>query len=208
MVFSFFRSTPKPPDHEPTQTRTPTPPKPTEPNVPAPSPPTTPKAQDSNNDKVPKLWTPQTNTKLALGGALFFALSVLSTRRAFLRRVKASTPPWYTSSIYHQPKVNGGAEAFEALNLATINVLSFAMMTSGAVLWAMDINGVEDMRRYVKTRMASGVTGGEGGELSESDKEMEKQVEDFVGRYLGKRVEDGKLVDLNGKEPSKGGSSS
>ncbi|KAL2807687.1 hypothetical protein BJX63DRAFT_411525 [Aspergillus granulosus] len=203
MVFSFFSSSPKPVNTE--QAPTTAPPKPTETETPATPLPSAPTA-NPQNDELPKLWTPRTNTKLALGGALFFAFSVFTTRRAFLRRVKATTPPFWTSSPYHKPKVNGGMDAFEALNLATINVLSFAMMASGSILWAMDINGVEDMRRYVRTRAASGILGGEGNELSDADKEMEKEVEEFVGRYLGKRVEDGKLVDL--PKEGKGQSSS
>ncbi|KAJ0424247.1 hypothetical protein BJY00DRAFT_17516 [Aspergillus carlsbadensis] len=204
MVFSFFSSSPKSANAE--QAPATTLPKLAEVDTPAtaittPSPSTT--AKPADND-LPKLWTPRTNTKLALGGAIFFAFSVFTTRRAFLRRVKATTPPYWTSTPFHKPKVNGGMDAFEALNLATLNVLSFAMMATGSVLWVMDINGLEDMRRYVRTRAASGIFGGEGNELSEADKEMEKEVEKYVGRYLGKRIEDGKLVDLpkDGKEES------
>lgn len=52
--------------------------------------------------------------------------------------------------MYHRPPVNGAGDAFEALSLATLNVCSFAMMATGGVLYALDINSVEDMRRYVK----------------------------------------------------------
>lgn len=83
-------------------------------------------------------------------------------------------------------------EAFEALHLATINVLSFSMMASGGVLWAMGVNSVEDIRAYVKKRMAAGDR-----ELSQTDKEMEKEVEEWVMKYLGKRIENGKLKDLS-----------
>ncbi|KAL4975211.1 hypothetical protein BDW66DRAFT_167369 [Aspergillus desertorum] len=163
-------------------------PTPAEPNPPS-TPPT--KPTDSTDD-LPKLWTPSTNKKLFFGGAFFFALSLLTTRRALTRRFNASIPPYYTSSIYHKPEVNGGMEAFEALHLATINVLSFSMMASGGVLWAMGVNSIEDMRAYVKKRMAAG-----NGELSQTDQEMEKEVEEWVMKYLGKRIENGKLKDLN-----------
>ncbi|KAL4778681.1 hypothetical protein BJX76DRAFT_352423 [Aspergillus varians] len=195
MVLSWFRSNP-PSTPEPTPSSTPQPI-----STPAPSPtqtedtptqtPTTTTKQDTP-DALPKLWTPQTNTKLFFGGALFFTLSLFATRRALTRRLKASIPPYYTSAVYHKPEVNGGMEAFEALHLATINVLSFSMMASGGVLWAMGINGLEDMRAYVKKTMTSG-----GRELTGSDQELEKEVEDWVRRYLGKRIEEGKLKDLN-----------
>ncbi|KAL4773756.1 hypothetical protein BDW60DRAFT_20880 [Aspergillus nidulans var. acristatus] len=193
MVFSWFRSNQTPtttsspsssvqPSESSFQHSTPTPaePIPTE----------TPLAKPT--DDLPKLWTPSTNKKLFFGGAVFFALSLLTTRRALVRRFNATIPPYYTSSVYHKPQVNGGMEAFEALHLATINVLSFSMMASGGVLWAMGVNSVEDIRAYVKKRMAAGDR-----ELSQTDQEMEKEVEEWVMKYLGKRIENGKLKDLS-----------
>ncbi|KAI9374058.1 hypothetical protein BJX61DRAFT_344387 [Aspergillus egyptiacus] len=202
MLFSFFRSTPATETNKPTeQVPSPVEPQPQQQTPPpAPSHPqnTTPnqkqKTKDADDD-LPKLWTPQTNKKLLFGGALFFTLSLLATRRALNRRYKASIPPYYTSSVYHKPNVSGGAEAFEALHLATINVLSFAMMASGGVLYAMDINSLDDMRAYVKKGMLSGAAGQE---LSKEDKELERDVEEWIGKYLGKRVEGGKLVELDG----------
>lgn len=44
-------------------------------------------------------------------------------------------------------------EAFEALNIATINVASVGMMAAGGMLWALDISSVEDMRSKVRTNM-------------------------------------------------------
>ncbi|KAL2831104.1 hypothetical protein BDW59DRAFT_6916 [Aspergillus cavernicola] len=193
MVWSFFRSTPKPTDSEPTP-----PPTSTQPAPPPPPPP--PQGQDApqppskkTDPSLPSLWTPRTNTKLLFGGALFFTLSLLTTRRALTRRLNASIPPYYTSSTYFKPKVNGGTEAFEALHLATINVLSFAMMASGGVLYAMDINGLDDIRAYVKKGMSSGVAGQE---LSAADKELEKEVEQWIGKYMGKKIEGGELKDM------------
>ncbi|KAL4918599.1 hypothetical protein BDW62DRAFT_200722 [Aspergillus aurantiobrunneus] len=199
MVLSWFRST-QSPDPSPPAEPTPSSPQPTSTSIPTPTPPTeepatpTPTPKPNNDDDLPKLWTPQTNKKLFFGGALFFTLSLLTTRRALTRRLRASVPPYYTTSLYHKPEVNGGMEAFEALHLATVNVLSFGMMASGGVLWAMGINGIDDMRAYVKKGMAGG-----GRELSESDQELEREVEDWVMRYLGKRIEGGKLKDLNEK---------
>ncbi|KAL3470982.1 hypothetical protein BJX99DRAFT_250819 [Aspergillus californicus] len=190
MVFSFFRSTPAP-EATPESTPTQTPPQPQD-TAPTSTPPSPSQATKKEDPPLPKLWTPQTNTKLLLGGAFFFTLSVLATRRALTRRLRDSIPPYYTSSTYFKPKVNGGAEAFEALHLATINVLSFGMMASGGTLYAMDINGVEDMRAYVKKGMLSGAAGAE---LTDADKEVEKDVEEWIGKYLGKKVEGGKLVD-------------
>ncbi|KAL4805604.1 hypothetical protein BDV18DRAFT_141375 [Aspergillus unguis] len=196
MVLSWFRSSAASNAPSETESSPSTPAsQPTEPQS-QPQPQTqtqTPPTKPANDSDLPKLWTPQTNTKLFVGGALFFAFSLLTTRRAMVRRFNASIPPYYTSSIYHKPDVNGGLEAFEALHLATINVLSFGMMTSGGVLWAMGINGLDDLRAYVK----KGMTRGDPAEGSKTDADMEKEVEAWVMRYLGKKIEDGKLKDLD-----------
>lgn len=73
--------------------------------------------------------------------------------------------------MYHRPPVNGAGDAFEALSLATLNVCSFAMMATGGVLYALDINSVEDMRRYVKKGMGTGTV---------RDEEVEREVEEWV----------------------------
>ncbi|KAL6237020.1 hypothetical protein BDW75DRAFT_238649 [Aspergillus navahoensis] len=197
MVFSWFRSnqiataTPSS-DSEPPASSSPPQLTSTLPPAEPTTPPAPPTKSTASTDDLPKLWTPSTNKKLFFGGAFFFALSLLTTRRALVRRFNATIPPYYTSSVYHKPEVNGGMEAFEALHLATINVLSFSMMASGGVLWAMGVNSIEDMRAYVKKRMVAG----DGG-LTQTDQEMEKEVEEWVMKYLGKRIENGKLKGLD-----------
>lgn len=73
-------------------------------------------------------------------------------------------------------------EAFEALNLATINVFSFGMLTTGAAMYVLDVNGVEDMRRI----MRGGLEGAAGGK---SDEELESEVAEWVAGVLGERFE-------------------
>lgn len=94
-------------------------------------------------------------------------------------------------------------EAFEALNLATINVLSFGMMSTGAVLYAFDINGLEDMRRIVRGGL-------EGADSGKTDEELEREVTEWVVGVLGdrfeKRLEEEKLRRLHeGKGDGGGG---
>ncbi|GAA84326.1 C6 zinc finger domain protein [Aspergillus luchuensis] len=138
---------------------------------------------DEFNPPLPALWTPKTNLKLLLGGLAFFTFSIYSTRRAMNRKFLASIPPYYTSSVYHKPNVSGGAEAFEALHLATMNVLSFGMMGAGGLLYALDINGVEDMRRFVR----KGMVEGDGALMRGEDKELEREVEGWVEKVLGEK---------------------
>lgn len=78
--------------------------------------------------------------------------------------------------------MNGAGEAFEALNLATINVLSFGMMTTGAAMYALDINNLEDARRFMRVAMEGGIdTSGK------SDEVLEAEVTEWVTSLLGDR---------------------
>lgn len=128
------------------------------------------------------------NTKLLLGGVMFSALSVLVTRRSIRRRKLASIPPYYTASVYHRPRVNGALEAFEALNIATVNVLSAGMLIAGGTLYALNVNSVNDMRRLMR---------GGGGEPDDAvgqagprtDEEIEEELQEWLASVLGKRME-------------------
>lgn len=73
-------------------------------------------------------------------------------------------------------------EAFEALNLATLNVFSFGMMTAGGVMYALDVNGLEDMRRLMRGGL-------EGVAEGKSDEELENEVTEWVASVLGDRFE-------------------
>ncbi|PIG87616.1 hypothetical protein AARAC_007219 [Aspergillus arachidicola] len=128
-----------------------------------------PQSQNQRPESEPELKfiNPQTKYKLLLGGLTFFAFSLWSTRRALNRRYLASVPPFYTSSLYHKPDVSGGAEAFEALNLATLNVLSLGMAGD----WGFVRRGFY----------------GDGGDVTKVDKELEDEVEAWVGSVLGEK---------------------
>ncbi|KAH8426631.1 uncharacterized protein LDX57_004364 [Aspergillus melleus] len=127
---------------------------------------------------------PNTKYKLLLGGLAFFTFSLITTRRALNKRFLAQIPPFYTSSVLHRPNVNGGMEAFEALNLATLNVISFGMVGSGAAMVALDINRIEDMQRFVRRGFNV-----DGGEVTKTDQELEEEVAEWVGSVLGKKFE-------------------
>lgn len=73
-------------------------------------------------------------------------------------------------------------EAFEALNLATINVFSFGMLAAGGVMYALDVNGLEDMRRLMRGGL-------EGVAEGKSDEELENEVTEWVASVLGDRFE-------------------
>lgn len=112
-------------------------------------------------------------------GAAFFGLSTLITRRALVRRYKASIPRYFQPS--NQPPstpVNGAMEAFEALNIATVNVLSLSTMIGGGLLWAFDVWGLQDMR----TKLRGALRFTEGGE-----RDAEEEFEEWLATTLARK---------------------
>ncbi|KAH6671764.1 hypothetical protein B0J14DRAFT_564362 [Halenospora varia] len=121
-------------------------------------------------------------------GTAFFAASTVITRRSLVRRYKATVPKFYQQSNRPNTDVNGAMEAFEALNIATINVVSVGIMATGGLLWAFDISSLDDMRRKVRTKM--GATG------SLEDKDAEEEIEEWFATVLSRK----EFKHLKGKE--------
>ena len=71
-------------------------------------------------------------------------------------------------------------EALEALNIATANVLSFAMMATGGTLWYMDINSMEEARRHIRGGMGVDGTG-------RSEKDAEEEFEEWMATVLQRK---------------------
>ncbi|KAF4632496.1 hypothetical protein G7Y89_g5624 [Cudoniella acicularis] len=125
---------------------------------------------------------------LFAAGAGFFAITSVITRRSLVRRYKATIPKFYQPSNRANFEVNGAMEAFEALNIATINVLSVGMMASGGLLWAFDISSLDDMRQKVRTKM--------GAPGSLEDKDAEEEIEEWFATVLSRK----EFKHLKGKE--------
>jgi hypothetical protein len=137
--------------------------------------------------------------KLLLGGVGFFLCASIITRRALRRRRLVAMPPFYTGSAYHhQPRVNGAIEAVEALNLATINVVSLAMVAVGGTMYALDVNSIDDVRRLV--RGGAGVDG-----TGRTEGDLEQELEEWVASVLDrkerrKETDRTKFANERGKE--------
>lgn len=71
-------------------------------------------------------------------------------------------------------------EAVEALNIASINVLSAAMMSTGGLLWYFDINSMDDARR--KLRGGLGVDGS-----GRDEKQAEEEFEEWMATVLSRK---------------------
>jgi hypothetical protein len=115
-----------------------------------------------------------------MGGVAFFGLSTLITRRSLSKRFRANIPSYYQPNT-RPNEINGGLEAFEALNVATLNVTAFSVMTIGGLLWATDISTVDDAR--VKVRGAMGLEG----ESAEVQRQANEEFEEWLASVLARK---------------------
>lgn len=70
-------------------------------------------------------------------------------------------------------------EAFEALNIATVNVISVGMMLTGGLLWAFDIASLDDMRSKVRTNL--------GVDPIRTDQDAEAEIEEWFATVLARK---------------------
>ena len=71
-------------------------------------------------------------------------------------------------------------EAVEALNVATVNVLSLAMLATGGALWYFDISSVEDARNKVRGGLGIDGTG-------RTEAEAEEDFEEWLATVLSRK---------------------
>lgn len=156
-------------------------------SAPHPTPPET-----SSTDSTPDFLSthflgprPRRQFSLFLFGATCVGLSILSTRRALVRRYVATVPHFYQqSNALPREAISLQKEAAEALQIATINVLSFATLMTGGTLWAFDVSGIEELRERVRKMKKQREV--KGGTNMEQDKVVEREFEDFLGPSLRK----------------------
>jgi hypothetical protein len=126
-------------------------------------------------------FSPRSRRQLSLfaAGVGFFALSTAITRRSIVRRYKATAPKFYQPSNQPNSNINGAMEAFEALNIATVNVFSVGMMVTGGLLWAFDIASLADMRSKVRTNL--------GVDPIRTDQDAEDEIEEWFASVLARK---------------------
>ncbi|KAI2634890.1 hypothetical protein GGS26DRAFT_551714 [Hypomontagnella submonticulosa] len=116
---------------------------------------------------------------LFFAGGAFLGLSILITRRAVARKLKATVPDFYQQS--NRPVKNIQSDnsliAVEALNLATLNVMGFGIMATGGLAWAFDISSVDDLRRKARRHIGTAAGG-------YTDEESEREIEEWVASVL------------------------
>ena len=181
--WDFWRGAPNP-DHEVTTTSVSLPPQPRllDDTSSYPSSPPRKPIVDSTQPQAP----PKNRNALLFGaGVTFFAFSVLISRRSLSRRRLAVAAANFTPSSHQvQPpkvsQVSPAFEAFEALNIATVNVLSVAMIGIGGTLWYLNINSIEDGRRFVRGGLGIDGTG-------KSEADAEEEFEEWMATVLSRK---------------------
>ncbi|KAI1077485.1 hypothetical protein F5B20DRAFT_262538 [Whalleya microplaca] len=135
----------------------------------------------ASREPMPPILSPRSLKQLGFffAGAGFLSLSIVITRRAVARRILATIPKFFEQSN-HPPsdiQTEGSLIAFDALRLATLNVIGFGIMGTGGIAWAFNISGVDDLRRM--THRSMGLAEGH------TDEDAERAVEEWVAKILG-----------------------
>ncbi|KAI4140160.1 MAG: hypothetical protein LQ340_007916, partial [Diploschistes diacapsis] len=114
-------------------------------------------------------------------GSTLLAFSSILTRRALVHRHRATWPLFYRpSNLPPEHGVNPAFEAFQALQIATLNVASGLIMFTSGMLWAFDISSIDDLRR--KVRGGLGVDG-----TGRSARDVEMEFEEWLAETLQRR---------------------
>lgn len=115
---------------------------------------------------------------LLFGGSAFLALSIAVTRRSVHKRRIGMIPAFYHPNTRPPAvPVNGAIDAIEALNLATLNTVAFAMLLVGGGMFALDVCSVGELR--VKARAS--------GDWSETQRAAEEEFEEWVVGVLARK---------------------
>ncbi len=139
---------------------------------------------------------------LFLAGASFSLLSVAITRRAVARRTRWARPLYFYANNAPPPperQINGALEALEALGVATVTAVSWTAMLTGGLLWALDVDGLVELRTKVRGRL-----GLEDGVQDEAQREVDRIVE-AVKPWGRKKAAAGGEEEREGAAPRGGG---
>ncbi|TPX13970.1 uncharacterized protein E0L32_005670 [Thyridium curvatum] len=129
-------------------------------------------------------------------GAGFLTWSTLLARRAVRRRTAAAYPKLFDES-YLRPDAaprrdpDGPLIALEALNLATLSVLSWGIMMTGGLAFAFDVSSAEEMRARARAQLLGMGPDGDGsGKAPQTEEEAEREVQEFLAKVYFRRKDD------------------
>ncbi|EFX01957.1 hypothetical protein CMQ_5028 [Grosmannia clavigera kw1407] len=145
---------------------------------------------------------------LFFAGATFVALSTTVTRRAVARRKLEAQLKFFQQSggtvskgggaaidsslgdgaiaasaaADPNPAPQGSLVALEALNLASLNVVSFFIMLAGGLSWALDLSSVDDLQHLSQRNLRGSLTGNYD---VKAEEEAERELSEFMTRIMG-----------------------
>jgi hypothetical protein len=108
-------------------------------------------------------------------------MSIRLTQRSTKRRFLAMIPAYYhpnTAPPVQPP--NGALDAIEALQLASLNVFSVAMLLVGGGAFAMDVSTLEELRTRFRSSNA-------GAEWEGQKKAAEEEFEEWMVSVLARK---------------------
>lgn len=80
------------------------------------------------------------------------------------------------------PAPQGSLVALEALNLASLNVVSFFIMLAGGLSWGLDLSSIDDLQQLSQRRLRGSLTGERD---AKADEEAERELSEFMTRMMG-----------------------
>lgn len=107
----------------------------------------------------------------------------------------ASLPKFFSPShapAGQQGNPEGNLIALEALNLATLNVMSAGIMAFGGVAWALDLSSLDELKERTRRSLR--------GEAGNIDEEAEREFEEWAANILTKF---GKAAPASGTDQPK-----
>jgi hypothetical protein len=123
-----------------------------------------------------------------MAGVVFTVLSGLITRRSIARRRVIPKPPLRVANGAlpkpaaqdQVPEVSPVLEAFEALNVATINIFSLTTLAVGGGLWYLDIASMDEARTRLRGGLGIDGTG-------RTETEAEEDYEEWLATVLSRK---------------------
>ncbi|KAK6353306.1 hypothetical protein TWF696_005278 [Orbilia brochopaga] len=176
--WSLWSSSPSSPPPPPPQAAVASPP--TQSDAPPKPAPFSTVAQDHRDPSITPFDRRRKQLTLYFAGTTFLLLSIATARRSTRRRALATIPKYYTPNTRSSELTfNGGADAFEALNIASLGVMSVGMITVGAAMYMFDVVNVEETRRLVRSRY--------GWEGRKTESEVEEELEEWIATVLARK---------------------
>jgi hypothetical protein len=165
---------------------------------------TTPRTPDATISAAPEsaLFSRRSLRQLGMffGGATLLALSVMVSRRSVIRHTTASQLRFYQQNHWSEQAVGKDKNrkdptvALEALNLATLNVVSFAIMFTGGLSFAFDISSMEELRAKARKTLFEGTSN------TEVDAAAEREVAEWLSKVLKVQIPDGPTAEKEKKQ--------